>query len=521
MKVIKTRRKQTRNQVLKVVLIAAICMANCTSIYGRIEVKLTKGDSLAALLKAEQNDTSRALLLNQLCYEYRYSFPDKALKYGEQAIALAQQLDLSENLAKAHKNIGIVHYILGEYVKAIASYTASLKIYQSINSLEGEANIYNNIGIIYRLQGNYPQALEHYLKSLTIDTKLGKKRGMAGSYNNIGAIYYFQNNSEKAITYYSQALALFEELEDPQAMAAGYNNIGVLFEKDKDYSQALEYYNKALAIRKTMGNQQEMAASYNNIGGVYAEQLKFLHNPDSIENQFERAFAYLQKGLKIEKELGDKNGMTYSLSVIGNLYNIVKQPADAILYFEKSFTIATEMGALDRLMDAYDGLSTSYVQMRNFKEALKYYRLYTAAKDTLFNEEKSKDLGRLEAGYEFETAQAESVRAEELQLKNEVEAKTRGDNLQYSGILIFIVLLFAGVFFVGRFNIPIRLAEGMIFFSFLLVFEFTLVLLDPYIEAYSSGAPALKLGFNAVIAGMIFPLHSFFEERLKQRLMSS
>ncbi|MFH1322031.1 MAG: hypothetical protein ABII90_15435 [Bacteroidota bacterium] len=70
----------------------------------------------------------------------------------------------------------------------------------------------------------------------------------------------------------------------------------------------------------------------------------------------------------------------------------------------------------------------------------------------------------------------------------------------------------------GRMAIPIRLAEGMIFFAFLLFFEFTLVLLDPYIECFSAGAPAVKLAFNAILAAMIFPLHAFFEGKLKKRI---
>ncbi|MFH1320425.1 MAG: hypothetical protein ABII90_07220 [Bacteroidota bacterium] len=59
----------------------------------------------------------------------------------------------------------------------------------------------------------------------------------------------------------------------------------------------------------------------------------------------------------------------------------------------------------------------------------------------------------------------------------------------------------------------------MIFFTFLLFFEFTLVLSDPYIERFSAGAPAIKLAFNAILAAMIFPLHSFFEGKLKERIM--
>jgi len=50
--------------------------------------------------------------------------------------------------------------------------------------------------------------------------------------------------------------------------------------------------------------------------------------------------------------------------------------------------------------------------------------------------------------------------------------------------------------------------------------RYNLVLLDPYIEQYSSGAPAIKLGFNAVLAALIFPLHSFFENKLKNRIIT-
>jgi len=73
----------------------------------------------------------------------------------------------------------------------------------------------------------------------------------------------------------------------------------------------------------------------------------------------------------------------------------------------------------------------------------------------------------------------------------------------------------------GKLAVPEKLVEGLIFFSFLLLFEFLLVLLDLYIERYSSGAPAYKLLFNAVLAGTIFPAHAFFETKLKGRIVKS
>jgi len=76
------------------------------------------------------------------------------------------------------------------------------------------------------------------------------------------------------------------------------------------------------------------------------------------------------------------------------------------------------------------------------------------------------------------------------------------------------------VLFLGFINVSQRMAEGIIFFSFLILFEFLLVLADPYIDAWSGGAPGIKLLFNASIAALIFPLHSLFERKLKGRLIN-
>lgn len=163
-------------------------------------------------------------------------------------------------------------------------------------------------------------------------------------------------------------------------------------------------------------------------------------------------------------------------------------------------------------------MSNLSIAKDDYKNALKYYKEQQEIEDSLFNEEKSKEIGKLEAKYEMEKKMQEEKLLAEEHARQEADKKSRRDNLQYSGILIFLVILGAGLMALGRFAIPIRLAEGMIFFSFLLFFEFMLVMLDPYIENYSGGEPAYKLLFNAVLAGLIFPLHSFFESKLKSKL---
>ena len=185
---------------------------------------------------------------------------------------------------------------------------------------------------------------------------------------------------------------------------------------------------------------------------------------------------------------------------------------------ENESVLAEKIESMQERKAVYLELIDSLSAKEEYEKAYEYQLLYAQLKDSLFDEDKSKEIGKLEAKFEMERKIEEEKRAKDVAAKIKRDRESRRDNLQYSGILIFIVLLFIGVFMVGRFSLPIRLAEGIVFFAFLLFFEFTLVLLDPYIEEMSSGAPAIKLGFNAVLAGLIFPLHSFFEQRLKRNM---
>ncbi|MBL4655700.1 MAG: hypothetical protein JKY33_07750, partial [Bacteroidia bacterium] len=101
----------------------------------------------------------------------------------------------------------------------------------------------------------------------------------------------------------------------------------------------------------------------------------------------------------------------------------------------------------------------------------------------------------------------------------QAEATSRRDNLHYSAIFIGILILFGGVLMLGFVKVRPKDAEGIIFIAFLILFEFVLVLADPHIEQYTGGAPGYKLLFNAGIAGLMFPLHQFFEGKLKKRII--
>jgi len=430
-------------------------------------------DSLETHYEYVHEDTIKLKILDQLCWHYSNNNPAKSLLYASKALEIAVQLDYKDEIA----------------------------------------NFLNRIGYIYVYQGNHEKAIANYLQSLRISEQSNNKWGIAKSLNSIGTVYYYQGNYPEALEYCKKALKTWEELKNNEGMASSLIWVGNIYFTQKDFQQALSYYSKSLKIYEELGHKNGISAGLNNIGLIYMEQSEY---PTALE--------YYEKSLKINEEEDNKNGISNCLQNIGNIYSRQKKYSAANTCFIRSLNIAKVIGDRDLIKNAYYHLNALNANQNNFKLAYQYYKQFTQMKDSLFNEEKSKEIGKLEAKYEFEKAEEERKRLEIEELRLENEIKQRRDNLQYSGILIFLVALFILVIAVisslrGIFgNLSVRFMEGIIFFTFLLFFEFTLVLLDPYIELYSAGAPAIKLAFNALLAGMIFPLHSFFEERIKQRI---
>jgi hypothetical protein len=140
-------------------------------------------------------------------------------------------------------------------------------------------------------------------------------------------------------------------------------------------------------------------------------------------------------------------------------------------------------------------------------------------KDSLFSDDKSKEIGKLEGRHEMEMADMERKRQEEMEAKAKLAEKERKNLLQYSGIVLVLLIVGVLILVLGVVKVKPSIASGITFFAFLLFFEFLLILLDPAIERWSGGEPVYKLLFNAVIAACIFPVHAFFERIIKKRLI--
>jgi len=257
---------------------------------------------------------------------------------------------------------------------------------------------------------------------------------------------------------------------------------------------------RAVKIHQELGIKNSIAINFGNIGIAYMQR-----------EDYPKALQYYSKALRINQELGRKSGIAANL---GNLHANLGDFTMAEKLLHEAVTLSRQLGLKENLRDQYKYLSDLYSSSGKPAEAFEGYKQFIIYRDSIHNEENTRAQTRTEVKYEYDKAEMVKAHDEKEALRIEAEATSRRNNLQYSVVLICLLLVGVVLAMLGRLSLPARMAEGIIFFSFLILFEFLLVLADPYIENWSGGAPGIKLLFNAGIAALIFPLHSLFETKL-------
>jgi tetratricopeptide (TPR) repeat protein len=466
-------------------------------------------DSLRTIINSVNDTKTLSVAYRNVAKFYSESKPDSALKYFNKSIILSRKLNNDSLIFENQYSMSDIYLKIGKHDVCFKTLDSCEIILKRFACDECSIRVSSLLGGVHFTVGNYDEALAYYLKSLVYYQENKLENQEARLLYNIGNIYYSQKEYEAAKNNYQRSLEIREKINDIKGTYYVFNGLGTIYRIQEKYDTALYYLRKSLSVGKKFDNLYFISNAYNNIGNVYL----FLNNHDS-------AVYHYNNSLEMNRLLGNKKSVAQTLNNLGDIYiSIKKEYEKGIKSCQEAYEIVTAIRSKFDIQQSCICLSEGYEKLNDFKNAFTYYQLYATYKDSLFNESKSKEIGKLEATYEIEKKQAEEDRLRQEQERIEQEEKERRDNIQYSLIFLGILTVFGIVLGSGKFNISTKFAEGLIFFAFLIFFEFCLVLLDPIIDDWSSGEPVYKLLFNAVLAGAIFPLHAFFERLLKSKII--
>jgi len=352
-----------------------------------------------------KNDRGMVDILKELYRATQKVYPEKALKYAQEALEISRKAEYIEGISVSTSNIASVFALQGDYNAAL---DFSIRALTMSEELKDDGQIAHNlamIGEIYTQLSDYPKAMSNFLKALKIAEKIEEKELIALVFHGIGDLFWFNHNYAEALEYCEHSLKIREEIGDKSTVVRLLNSIGSIYndialkseKPDVEYAKAIEYYEKALETGEKFGTIEDQAIIVNNIGTLRRRQEKY-----------ECALEYFLKGLKfLEEGCESKKVISATCINIGSVYTELHDFKKGMQYFKKGLDIAKTIGSKRWVRNAYRNISTAYEKSRKYKKALEYYKLFKEINDELFNEKRNQLITELGKKYKTEKKEEE------------------------------------------------------------------------------------------------------------------
>lgn len=429
-------------------------------------------DSIQSLVSSKTSDSIKIEALLNLSRKLSGTNIPKALKYTRQAAAMAIELNSTKQIVDTKVNTGLIMKRGGDYDSALNYFNDALKLSRDKGYKKGMSMALQEVGVVHSDKSNYPLAEGYFQEALEIQIALGDQKGLASLLKNFGIIYMDQGYYHTALDYAQRALTIYESLGDKKGISDEYNNIAMIYGHRRDYSKALDYFNKSMVITQEMNDKASEQTGLNNIGYILKQQSKYslalkklfksrsiakeagavcqeyypLYNIGSIyeiTNRLDSAEYYLSNALAKALSCGDQYVTVLSMIGLGNIEMKNERLATAKTLYEDAYNRANKAGLKAQVKDASESLAALYESLKNPDKALEYYKTYHSIKDSIFSQENTTKLVRLEARYEFEQKRKEAELLLQLDKLEQDKKLQEAIWLKNSFVIGFAVMILA------------------------------------------------------------------------------
>jgi len=383
-------------------------------------------------------DTIEAAQVNYLngnAYYFANNY-DSSIFFYEKSNYFAQKINDRQKIADSYKAIGKTYWIKGDLIKALSFYKKSLPVAQSLNDTSLICVLYNNIGTIYWGVADYDKALEYYYLSLSLREILSDLEGKSLTLNNIGMVFSEWDKDDEALKYYKQASQISNNIDYPFGTAYSYYNLGTHYLKTQNLDSAIVSFKLAINNYKIINNLNGVSICYERIGNIY-----------EIRTDYEHAMLYFNKMLAITDSVDNLRTKAGAFYNIAHVHYSKKDLVNSLKYARKSNLISENNNYKKLCGKNYELLAQIYRKLGNSKKSLEYYIIANQFKDSIFNEEKSKQITQLEIFYRTAQREQENISLKKEKEKQLAQLKEGQSIIRFQNtIVIAIVVLFLVVF---------------------------------------------------------------------------
>lgn len=330
------------------------------------------------------------------------------IAYYEQALPFFQQSPAKDRQEATLKVLGDFYQVQGNFSKALQYLLQALKLIRYTNTIDKES-LYDLLGSVYSMTGNLNNALTYGLLAIKM-TEQGKDTTMQACavYNRVGITYYHMLQFERAKLYFEQSLAIAVKNRDVSTQLNQYVNIAQVLTSQYRFNDCITLLQKVISkypadeISRHIGIDLILLRCFTKL------------------KMFKEALAYSLRVEAASKNMGQYDGYQLTVQIVLTAYYTTTMqivPARKHLnIFKKS---ATKQHNPIAMSVAYDHEARLDSVENNFAAAYKNYRIAGKIKDSVWNENQSRQTAQLQIQFETEKKDQElTAREARIRLLN-------------------------------------------------------------------------------------------------------
>ncbi|MBF9223589.1 tetratricopeptide repeat-containing sensor histidine kinase [Hymenobacter ruricola] len=249
-------------------------------------------NSLRRRLAALPADTTRVLLLDELCWQLSTSDLKQAIAYGQQGLALARRLRYRRGQLKCLTDLGNCAMYGSDFPGGTRYFLAALQLArQPPANAQIIGFAYNGLGSLHLLQKEYPAA-QHYLEQALAEAQ-GRHAAadVALFASNLGNVLQQRRQYSPAGRRLRQALALYDSLGHELGQTNCLVNLALLASEQRQWGAARQYAQRTIALARAAGNTHYLGIAYSVLSGV-----------EQAEGHWAAALATSRRGLAYARQ---------------------------------------------------------------------------------------------------------------------------------------------------------------------------------------------------------------------------
>ena len=364
-------------------------------IYAYLRVDLKKAEAycqqVRAILPTERDPASLAYLYmaNGIFYS-RSGRLDSGIMNLDVAKKFAIRGQTHPALVKINAALGHAYISSGRPEKGLESMFEGLKVLEENPDKEMEMKLRTNIAWAYLELKQYRNCIKYGLENIRLMEGTSYEWIALYTYSNVAVSYGAIGLIDSARYFIDKGIRAAQASNDMQALANAYFILGTIYSNAGKYSEAIEQYLKARPYRDKVGNPLFIVSDLYTISDLYYKT-----------KEFKKGVAASEEALKLAEK-----------------YNLT-------LKFEGT----------------YEGLAKNYEGLGDYKNASKYYRLWAAAKDSVYRNSSADAIAEMQTKFETEKKEQQlAIQNSELLRK---EAELQLTYLTIVGMLV--IFIFAAV----------------------------------------------------------------------------